>query len=298
MYFQHDIHYIINARAGRSNADEVVAELRKLAPGSAISLTRNERDLDLIFQKQEKAPKVFVAVGGDGTVRLIAERVWKSGQILGIIPRGSGNGLARELGLNKTMPILVSEIEQGRTIDLDVLSFNDHFGVNIGGLGFDAALTYFFNKRGVRGLWGYILAGIRTALNFKSISADLLFDDKTVRGDFQMIIFANSRQFGNNVRIAPKASPCDGYIEMVLVRPFPTILYPFFLFQLLRGRLRSSKFTEFIKTKGPVTINCKGARLQVDGDLIEFNDSLIVRIIPGALKVIASQPNFTGLQVK
>lgn len=293
-----NIFYIINANAGLEKASDLEQRLKKCISQGTIFITKNCRELDACFEdvekeinrktsKRKRGKYVYVAVGGDGTVRQLAKRVSLSGNILGIIPCGSGNGLAREIGLPKKLQDQVKVIEEGHTRYLDLLNVDGHTGINIAGLGFDADVALRFSRSGRRGLSGYILAVLRSAMFFHPFHARIRFGENKLEGEYWMISFANSGQFGNNARIAPSAVPDDGYMDVVMVKPFPVYMFPVFLFRLFTGRLKDSKYVKYLKTTGPVKIASPEVHLHVDGDVVTMEDELTVEIVPGVLQVLA-----------
>ena len=292
-----NIFYIVNANAGVEKAGDLEQRLKKCISQGIILITKDSSELDTCFERVKKEAKgrtgkrgkgksVYVAVGGDGTVRQLAEWVALSGNILGIIPCGSGNGFAREIGLPKNLQDQVKVIEAGRTRYLDLLNINRHAGVNIAGLGFDAEVALRFSRSGRRGLPGYILAVLRSAMSFQPFHARIRLGGNKLEGRYWMISFANSGQFGNNARIAPSAVPNDGYMDVVMVKPFPVYLFPVFLFRLFTGRLKDSKYVKYLKTSEPIKVESAEVPLHIDGDVVTMEDELTVEVVPGVLQVL------------
>lgn len=139
------------------------------------------KELDEIFREQGVTPKIYVAVGGEGTVRKVMERILGTVNMLGIIPTGSGNGLARELGIDCKPERLIKTIEQGETIPIDVLKINGHLGLNVSGIGFDAEVAYRFARLGIRGLAGYLLSSLQALWCFNLFYAHMSCGYTTTR---------------------------------------------------------------------------------------------------------------------
>lgn len=282
-----DVHYIINANAGKQRPTWLLEKLQKFAPDSMVSVTRNVKELDKIFREQGVAPKVYVAVGGDGTVRKVMERILGTANMLGIIPTGSGNGLARELGIDLKPERLIKIIGQGEIITADVLKVNGRLGLNVSGIGFDAEVAYRFARLGIRGLAGYVLSSIQALWCFKLFYAHMTYGLNKEDGVYWMISLANSGQYGNNARIIPQALYNDGLMDIVLVKPFPPVMLPVFIFRLFTGRLKPSKYIKYIRTNGPVLLTYTTTRLHIDGDPVEETDeTLDISLLPGAFKIV------------
>lgn len=284
------IHYIINASAGGRRPERMLRKLRRLAPASVFTVTRDEQELETLFVKREATAKVYVAVGGDGTVRGLAEQVYRTGNQLGIIRMGSGNGLARELGIPEKLKEQIQVVEQGFTRNIDLLSINGDTGVNVAGLGFDAEVAYRFARIGIRGLVGYILSSLQALWCFNLFYAQITGQFIKEEGVYWMITFANTGQFGNNAKIAPQARCDDGVMDIVLVKPFPLVMLPIFLFQLFTGSLKPSKYIKYIRSGTPVSVTCSETRFHIDGDQRGKTDEKItVSLISKAIQVIVPE---------
>jgi len=104
-----------------------------------------------------------------------------------------------------------------------------------------------------------------------------------------MLSIANTRQFGNNALIAPQAKPNDGIFNIAIAKPFPGILFPFFVIRMMTGTLRESKYLKYLSTKGPVTVSSDEKRYHVDGEPLIISDQVTVSVSPGSLKVLKTR---------
>lgn len=171
---------------------------------------------------------IVVAVGGDGTVNEVAQGLIGTATPMGIIPMGSGNGLARELGIS--MDILKSALTliEGKTQQIDVCCINNQRFLCTSGIGFDAQVADKMSKASTRGFLRYIQLTVRESIAFKPFKIKMKVDGVLIEKSVFLVTFANASQFGNNAYIAPAASMTDGLIDVVVVNPFSKILLPVF----------------------------------------------------------------------
>jgi diacylglycerol kinase (ATP) len=228
-----------------------------------------------------------VAWGGDGTINEVASALAFSGVVLGIVPVGSGNGLARDLGL----PLATEEavrVSLGRvTRTIDAGELDGQLFFNMAGLGLDARVAHRFAEmgRGSRGLWPYVRAAVHemAARQADQLTIDAADGPRVVRST--LVAIANSRQYGNGAQVAPRARLDDGLLDMVVVGAMP-------LWRLLAGvpalfsgrldrhpRVATSPVTQIrITSEKPVACH-------LDGEPAGQKTSVAVRVRPGALTV-------------
>src|SRR5688572_22560582 len=156
---------------------------------------------------QEGVAKNFnrvIAVGGDGTVNEVARGLLHTSTPMGIIPKGSGNGLARHLGISMKLDKALEQILSGSVITMDTFKMNDHLSLNVSGIGFDGHIANLFGVGQKRGFWGYSKLVIQEYLRYPEFDAILkLSEDSNSAQKSFMIAIANSSQYGNNAKVAP-----------------------------------------------------------------------------------------------
>jgi diacylglycerol kinase (ATP) len=229
--------------------------------------------------------RVIVAVGGDGTVNEIARPLIGKEVILGIIPSGSGNGLARHLHIPGDIDKAIRIINLMHTRRIDTVEINDQVFLSIAGVGFDALVAEKFARQSQRGFLGYAIVAFREYFRYQPSTFKLLIDGKKIKRKALFISFANSDQFGYNTSIAPNATIDDGLIDVCIVRKQPiwkTILYAPFLF--LR-RIHRTPYVEIIRTK-ELDIRQKVKTINLDGEPVKINKRLHIHVIPHSLSVI------------
>jgi len=286
-----NIFFIINPHAGNNNKSRVInkiySEINRqiFKPEMAQTETIKQLSDTLKFIKKDKK-NIVVAVGGDGTINFIVNEIVDSNIRFGIIPRGSGNGLARELHIPQTISGAIRVINQFNFRKIDVLQLNNLYSVNVSGVGFDAVIAQKFANLKHRGFKNYLRI---TAQEIKAIKPDtynLFIDEYELNAEVYLISFANSRQWGNNAYIAPKAKIDDGLIDVVLLHPFPLLPAPFMIAKLFTKTLAHSQYIDTIKAK-TVTIKKAGDIFaHIDGEPYTFKDKIDISIHPRKLEIM------------
>lgn len=236
--------------------------------------------------------EVFVAAGGDGTVHTVASKLIGSKKILGVLPIGSGNGFAKELGFKTKIRSLLADIEKNESLKIDVLEINNELCLNVAGVGLDSFVAHSFDKLRTRGLWSYVGVTIINFIKLRPFYARIMIaGEKVVSENLFVLTFANTRQFGNNAYIAPEAKPNDGKMDIIIIRPFPKMLFPFFIYRLFTGKLHKSKYVSYLQTEKDVTISTEETRLQIDGEPVTLSGDITVKIRKNALNVLRTKYN-------
>jgi len=287
-----EIVFIINPKSGTKRYRSLIRRIEKADPGLKYILTQKDETVKKILLDNLDNYKVFIIVGGDGTVHDAARCLYnREDKILGVVPNGSGNGFAFELKFNRNIKSLLRDIHSGETINLDVLKINDIECINIAGLGFDSYVAHRFNTSMIRGFISYFFVTIKSLFEFRPFKATIKIDEKEITGRFQMICFANNKQFGNNAFIAPLAKPNDGVFDIVLVKPFPFYFYPVFTLRMFLGRLSESKYIKYMTTSREVTVEADSNEFHIDGEPVLFEGPITVRLGHNYLKVIRTKRN-------
>lgn len=229
---------------------------------------------------------VIVAAGGDGTINEVASKVLKHKKILGILPLGSGNGLARFLRISKNLRYALSLINNFNVDEIDTAEFNTKCFFNLAGMGFDAHLSAVFSKDKKRGLSGYVKLGFKEVFNYKAQTYLLNIDGVAYTRKAFAISIANSSQYGNDVYIAPNASVKDGLLDVCIIKPFPIIKLPLLGYVMLRGKAETSDMIEIIKGKNIKITREKAGAVHVDGEPLQMGTEIEAVIKPLSLKVI------------
>lgn len=227
-----------------------------------------------------------VAVGGDGSVNDVAQGIIGTHTQLGIIPKGSGNGLARSLGIPLDVQQALEIVKVGRSANIDVGYANGRLFLSNAGVGFDALISKSFARSTQRGLATYSKLVFGKLWQFKSPSWELDVDGKVFVQKAFLINAANGQQFGYNLKIASTASLTDGRFDVVIVKPFPKLIAAKLVWRAWKGSLTNSPYVQHIQARN-LTIRHRNLRLyQTDGDAHNCDGKVNFVMKEGALGVL------------
>ncbi|HTH56952.1 MAG TPA: YegS/Rv2252/BmrU family lipid kinase, partial [Cyclobacteriaceae bacterium] len=234
---------------------------------------------------EQKMDMVF-AVGGDGTVNEVAQGLVGSTVAMGILPKGSGNGLARHLAVPMDFKRSLKIISNHEVQQIDTVLINEKLSVNVSGIGFDGHVAALFAGRAKRGLIGYTRLVLNEFRRFKPFEAAVTLNGKTFNTKSFIIAVANSSQFGNNARVAPRASVCDQLIDVSFIRKIPFTQAPAFAGKMFTGNLDRSRFVEIHKAQQLVIQLNEPVAFHIDGEAMAATDSFVAEIQPSSLKAL------------
>jgi diacylglycerol kinase (ATP) len=251
-----------------------------------------KEDTGSIISRNFDKYDVFVAAGGDGTVHTVATELVSSNKILAVLPLGSGNGFAKEFGFKLNLRALLSNIEKAESVDIDVIEVNDKLCLNVAGIGLDSFVAHSFNTLKLRGFLPYVWLTFKTFLQLRPFHVTIRCGgEEIVSEELFVLTIANTRQFGNNAFIAPEARPNDGFMDIVLIKPFPKILGSLFIIRLFTKRINRSKYVRHIQTDKEIVITTAENRFHIDGEPLKISGEVIVKIKREALKVLKTCGN-------
>ena len=228
---------------------------------------------------------MVVAVGGDGTVNEVGSALIGTNTTLGILPTGSGNGLARYLGMPFKIPKALQVLNYYQRHTIDTIKFNEYFSLNVAGVGFDAHISHKFAKRKNRGPIAYAQLITKEFAKYKSAPYLITINDKTQEWDAFLISFANSSQWGNNVQIAPSAEIDDGLIDVCIIRGFPKYTAPALLINLLDQSIDRNRYDVVVKANHIKIEQNEPIFGHVDGEPVFLGNKVNVEILPLSLTV-------------
>lgn len=242
---------------------------------------------ELAREAVEKGTDIVVAVGGDGTVNEVARALIHTQTALGIIPCGSGNGLARHLQLPMDPEGAIQMINEACIKSLDYGTMNNLPFFCTCGMGFDAFVSMKFANSGKRGLLSYIENTLRETLTYKPDTYTLTLDDQQIEQRAFVIACANASQYGNNAFIAPAATMSDGLMDITVLEPFSAIEAPQLALQLFNGTLTTNSRVKTFKARKAHIKRLSKAPVHVDGDPLLTDTEIDVEIHPkGILMVV------------
>lgn len=284
------IAFIVNPSAGTKKARNFHEFVRQNLPKDLyfeIIQWTNKNNFEEIKQKILSTDYTeLVAVGGDGTVNEVARVSMEKGIPTGIIPAGSGNGLARSIGIPMNFDKALKIISDRKTRLIDVGFINDTPFLCTSGVGFDAHIGKLFASRTQRGLLGYIKITLKELFSYKTCEYRISINETAQTEEAFLITFANAGQYGNNFYIAPMAKVDDGLLHVAIVKPFPIFSLPIIFLKIVFLKAHKSRF---IKTLTSDKLNIRAVRktaFHFDGepgnDAFEFE----VNIRKKALEII------------
>jgi len=231
-----------------------------------------------------------VAVGGDGTINEVARAVVHTPTALGIVPCGSGNGLARHLQIPLDAAKAIRTINQDTVHCLDYGRINGRPFFCTCGVGFDAFISAKFADSGRRGPRTYVENVLKEGLKYKPVTYTIEDTEGTERHEAFLIACANASQYGNNAYIAPEASMKDGLMDIIIMKPFNALEAPQVVVQLFNRTLTKNSHIETFKSKKiRITRPTEGVA-HCDGDPFVTGKEIEVEIVPHSFHVMVN-PN-------
>jgi YegS/Rv2252/BmrU family lipid kinase len=243
---------------------------------------------EIASEKVKEGCRAVVAVGGDGTVNEVASALVHSGCRLGIIPVGSGNGLARHLRIPMHVPDALAVIENHKEQEIDAGAVNGRYFFCTCGTGFDASVGKKFASDSRRGMLSYVRAIIHQYITYSPKAYILKTSHTRIKLRAFLVTFANSGQYGNNAYIAPNAVIDDGLLDLCILSPFPKTSTITLGLRLFFKNIDQSPYLEVMRVK-KASLKRKGGKkilIHLDGEPVKMEGKLKFRVVPGGLKVM------------
>lgn len=282
--------FIVNPLSGKRNSGKIINIINTTLSGKInyeIGLWKNINEFNALAEKLKTGNFTeAVAVGGDGSVNLVAKTILNTSLTLGIVPTGSGNGLARSLGIFMNTEKALQQILNGKTELIDSGEVNGQAFFCTSGVGFDAHIGNLFANLPKRGLKMYIKLTLTELFSYKPQQYSVFVNGAEIKKTAFFITVANAGQFGNNFYMAPGAKLNDGLFNVVIVKPFPLIPGLFMLLKVLRRKAHTSKFIETIACNQLIIKRENKGSVHFDGEPFVMEAELRYHIKPKSLKVI------------
>ena len=291
--------YIINPIAGTRKKKDLQSfiEQQTKAKGFSFEVFPSVASGDYSFLhpiiKEQRITDVVIA-GGDGTINQAVASLMDRDVDFGIIPCGSGNGLANSAKISKQTAKALDIVFNGKATAIDGFYINNRFACMLCGLGYDAKVAYDFANQGKRGLVTYAKMAFKNFFSMKPWPFQLTLQNNSIEADAWFISIANSNQFGNNFTIAPKASLSDGLLDIVIVTSKSKLGFVLQTLKQLAGRnklqpetvVKDKKGVIYFQTEKLVISNPSLAPLHIDGDPAETASALKIEIKKKCFRLI------------
>jgi YegS/Rv2252/BmrU family lipid kinase len=229
-------------------------------------------------------PDRVVAVGGDGTVKMLADIVKETPVPLGIIPAGSANGMAKELSIPLEIEPALQIITEGQVRKIDLIRINEEeLCIHLSDIGLNAMLVKYFEQSENRGMWGYGRAIFRVLWEKQKLRVTITTDQGTIKRMAYMVALANARKYGTGANINPDGDVSDGAFEIVIIRKLN-------VYEIIKAIFTDRSFhpkkIEVVKTKNVDMQIHRKAYFQVDGEYRGKTTSVSARILPQIISVM------------
>ncbi len=233
----------------------------------------------------EEGIDIVCAVGGDGSVHEVGTALIGSTTKMAIIPCGSGNGLARHLGIPINIPKAIECINKDASIRMDTVLVNDKPFLGIGGYGFDALIAKKFDKYHSRGFWSYVKLVLREFIRYNPINVSVDMNGEIKSMPVVLCTIANSSEFGNGFVVSPKSDVTDGKIELCILKPFSIWSAPSVAYRFFRKTSHKSKFSEIISFE-KAKIRLSQNMAHYDGEPSKVKNVLNIQVVPSSLNIL------------
>lgn len=290
------IHFILNPIAGKGNnnldTNLISKHFNKSDYKIVIKATCYKKHAIKLTQESidEKAD-VIVACGGDGTINEVASCLVNTSIVLGILPIGSGNGLASNLNIPKNIEKALEIIKKHTIKKIDVGKLNNHYFFSNTGIGFDAQVIKYYEASNERTLGSYIKATIKSLKKINKLSeVETTLNGKTIQHKPFLIFISNSNQMGYNVSLTPKASLVDGKLDILIVPKLSAFKIALFTILMLFKKHDILKEVEMYQIKNlKITQKNKPLfQIQIDGEFLIIKNQIIdILMLEKAINVIA-----------
>ncbi|MGV3585428.1 MAG: diacylglycerol/lipid kinase family protein [Adhaeribacter sp.] len=283
--------FVLNPISGDISKEEVQAMIEEYCAEHQIHLSfyhttgiqDSEEIKGLIAHHQ---PDAVVAIGGDGTVSLVAN-ILNHGEIpLGIIPLGSGNGLSKDIGIPQEIDQALALLKTGVIKKIDSLDINGETVFHLSDLGFNAFIVKKFNEGETRGPGAYAWIALQEYINYTPFFYKIQTDKEYWEGEAFMVTIANANAFGSNATINPSGIIDDGYFEICLIEPFPKAAAIGLLFSLYTDKIHNSVYSRILKCKSATIQKSPDDILQIDGELVDMKSPFTVKMNNESLAVL------------
>lgn len=232
---------------------------------------------------EQVKPQKVIAVGGDGTVSMVAKKIIGTDMQLGILPAGSANGMARELNISPNIEEALDTVEKGIVRKIDAICINNELCLHLSDIGLNARLIKYFEEGNMRGKWGYAKVALKVLLRKRHMRVIIQSTEKEIKRDAFMVALANASKYGTGAVINPQGDLYDGLFEVVIIRQLgvATLLKAWF-----KPQSFDPKKIEVIQAKAVHIETHRKVDFQIDGEYKGKVHMVDAEILPGQLNIV------------
>ncbi|WP_311416995.1 diacylglycerol/lipid kinase family protein [Hoylesella nanceiensis] len=285
--------FIMNPISGTSDKKDIPYLIEELLDKEQFDYSIRETEYaghayEIAKESKEQGIDIVVAVGGDGTVNEVGRALVHSNTALGIIPTGSGNGLARHLLIPMKIKGAIQVLNDCEITDLDYGIINEHPFFCTCGVGFDAFISEKFAEAGKRGPITYLENILKEGLKYEPETYEIEAENGTIKKKAFLISCANASQYGNNAYIAPQASMSDGMIDVIIMEPFDALEASQISIEMFNKTLdKNNKIKTFRSKEIKIYREAPGV-IHYDGDPIETGKEIVVTLKEKGIKILTN----------
>jgi diacylglycerol kinase (ATP) len=291
--------FLINPVSGTKRKSELRRTIEEKSSSRKVSFevteTRSDGNYSELRQyvDHEKITDIIVC-GGDGSVSTVSSFFLHSNINIGIIPTGSGNGLALAAGIPYSTTASLDIIFNGKASLIDGFMINNKFSCMMCGMGCDAQVAHEFANKKIRGLKTYLQLSALNYFKARPFNFTIETPEHSLNTDAFFITVSNSNQFGNNLTIAPKASLNDGLFDIVIVKKMHKLILPFALLHQISGTNALEEFKNYRNNRNIIYFQAREAKifnnehapLHIDGEPEELTEKVELKILPNAFRLL------------
>lgn len=231
-------------------------------------------------------PDRVVAVGGDGTIGLVASCIIDLKIPMGIIAAGSANGLAKELGISPKLESALDTVVNGKIRKIHLTKVNDKICIHLADIGLNAYAMKKFEMQGVRGMYGYFIASLKVLWQNPRMEIEMKVDDQNTRISAEMVVIANASKYGNGIQINPIGALDDEFFEVIAIKKISIL-------EIVKMTFAKPSFnvkkTEVFQTSSLTMRSRKKFHFQIDGEYLGKVKEIKAQLIPAALQILVAE---------
>ena len=283
--------FVINPRAGNREGGRLEFLISEESRNQGFEyliyrLQSGSEENNIKKEIDEYEPDMVAVAGGDGSVNLLSKILCDTPLPLLIIPLGSANGMAKELGLGGRADNALSLITKGIRKKIDLLKINGNLCIHLGDVGLNASVVRRFENDPRRGLWTYARHLFKELFLINDYKFNIQIDSEQIRRRAVSLTLANASKYGTGAIINPLGQLDDGKFEVVIIKPFPKVHLLSITWKMFTGRLQTSEFVEVFSCKKAIIHTQKRTTLQVDGEVIGKTKEITAEVLHQAITLI------------